>query len=126
MYDQFRIFPPKPNHSPLDKTVSQFYDIQQTDMTYGDRALRIYSAVPYNVTAQRPVLYMLDGNGLYPKAVNRAVEKLPADKLPIIIGIGYPIDEAFPKAWRTYDYTPPVAGDEFKQGAAPCAIPIFN
>ncbi len=43
-------------------------------MTYGDRALRIYSAVPYNVTAQRPVLYMLDGNGLYPKAVNRAVE----------------------------------------------------
>lgn len=101
---------------PFDKTVGQFYDIQQTDMTYGDRALRIYSAVPYNVTAQRPILYMLDGNGLYPKAVNRAVEKLPADKLPIIIGIGYPIDEAFPKAWRTHDYTPPVAGDDFKQG----------
>ncbi|MEX9841220.1 alpha/beta hydrolase [Providencia rettgeri] len=107
---------------PLDKTVSQFYDIQQTDMAYGDRALRIYSAVPYNVTAQRPVLYMLDGNGLYPKAVNRAVEKLPVDKLPIIIGIGYPIDEAFPKAWRTYDYTPPVAGDEFKQGGGSPAL----
>ncbi|MCB6145918.1 hypothetical protein LHK12_15330 [Providencia rettgeri] len=110
----------------MDEQVSQFYDIQQTDMAYGDRALRIYSAVPYNVTAQRPVLYMLDGNGLYPKAVNRAVEKLHVDKLPIIIGIGYPIDEAFPKAWRTYDYTPPVAGDDFKQGAAPCAIPVFN
>ncbi|MEW2739185.1 alpha/beta hydrolase [Providencia sp. PROV130] len=110
---------------PLDKTVGQFYDIQQTDMTYGDRALRIYSAVPYNVTAQRPILYMLDGNGLYPKAVNRAVEKLPADKLPIIIGIGYPIDEAFPKAWRTYDYTPPVAGDEFKQGGGSPALYQF-
>ncbi|ENR5392963.1 alpha/beta hydrolase [Providencia rettgeri] len=110
---------------PLDKTVGQFYDIQQTDMTYGDRALRIYSAVPYNVTAQRPILYMLDGNGLYPKAVNRAVEKLPADKLPIIIGIGYPIDEAFPKAWRTHDYTPPVAGDDFKQGGGSPALYQF-
>lgn len=109
----------------MDEQVSQFYDIQQTDMTYGDRALRIYSAVPYNVTAQRPILYMLDGNGLYPKAVNRAVEKLPADKLPIIIGIGYPIDEAFPKAWRTYDYTPPVAGDEFKQGGGSPALYQF-
>ncbi|HHQ2585595.1 alpha/beta hydrolase [Providencia rettgeri] len=109
----------------MDEQVSQFYDIQQTDMTYGDRALRIYSAVPYNVTAQRPILYMLDGNGLYPKAVNRAVEKLPADKLPIIIGIGYPIDEAFPKARRTYDYTPPVAGDEFKQGGGSPALYQF-
>ncbi|HHD7738380.1 alpha/beta hydrolase [Providencia rettgeri] len=109
----------------MDEQVSQFYDIQQTDMTYGDRALRIYSAVPYNVTAQRPILYMLDGNGLYPKAVNRAVEKLPANKLPIIIGIGYPIDEAFPKAWRTYDYTPPVAGDEFKQGGGSPALYQF-
>ncbi|EPJ0400239.1 alpha/beta hydrolase [Providencia rettgeri] len=109
----------------MDEQVSQFYDIQQTDMTYGDRALRIYSAVPYNVTAQRPILYMLDGNGLYPKAVNRAVEKLPADKLPIIIGIGYPIDEAFPKAWRTYDYTPPVTGDEFKQGGGSPALYQF-
>ncbi|MCK9790367.1 alpha/beta hydrolase [Providencia rettgeri] len=106
----------------MDEQVSQFYDIQQTDMAYGDRALRIYSAVPYNITAQRPVLYMLDGNGLYPKAVNRAVEKLPADKLPIIIGIGYPIDEAFPKAWRTYDYTPPVAGEDFKQGGGSPAL----
>ena len=109
----------------MDEQVSQFYDIQQTDMTYGDRALRIYSAVPYNVTTQRPILYMLDGNGLYPKAVNRAVEKLPADKLPIIIGIGYPIDEAFPKAWRTYDYTPPVAGDDFKQGGGSPALYQF-
>ncbi|MGW1371991.1 alpha/beta hydrolase [Providencia hangzhouensis] len=106
----------------MDEQVSQFYDIQQTDMAYGDRALRIYSAVPYNITAQRPVLYMLDGTGLYPKAVNRAVEKLPADKLPIIIGIGYPIDEAFPKAWRTYDYTPPVAGEDFKQGGGSPAL----
>lgn len=110
---------------PLDKKVSQFYHIQQTDMTYGDRALRIYSAVPDNVTAKRPVLYMLDGNGLYPKMVNRAVEKLPADKLPIIIGIGYPVDEAFPKAWRTYDYTPPVTGEDFKQGGGSPALYQF-
>ncbi|EMU9000551.1 alpha/beta hydrolase [Providencia rettgeri] len=109
----------------MDELVSQFYDIQQTDMAYGDRALRIYSAVPYHSTVKRPVLYMLDGNGLYPKAVNRAVEKLPADKLPIIIGLGYPVDEAFPKTWRTLDYTPPVSGDDFKQGGGSPALYQF-
>ncbi len=51
----------------MDERVSQFYDIQQTDMAYGDRALRIYSAVPYHSTVKRPVLYMLDGNTYTPK-----------------------------------------------------------
>ncbi|QCJ68565.1 esterase [Providencia heimbachae] len=109
----------------LDDHVSQFYDIQQTDMQYGERALRIYSAVPFNVTAKRPVLYMLDGNGLYPNVVNKAVEKLPVNALPIIIGIGYPVNEAFPKQLRTYDYTPPVSGDEFKQGGGSPALYQF-
>ena len=109
----------------LDDNVSQFYNIKQTDMAYGDRALRIYSAVPYNVTAKRPVLYMLDGNGLYPKAVNHAITKFTPDSLPIIIGIGYPVDEAFPKGVRTYDYTPAVAGDDFKQGGGSQALYQF-
>ncbi len=100
----------------LDENVSQFYDIQQTDMNYGERVLRIYSAVPYNVTAKRPVLYMLDGNGLYPLVVNKAISKFPSDSLPIIIGIGYPVDEAFPSKIRTYDYTPKVAGEAFQEG----------
>ncbi|WP_369309510.1 alpha/beta hydrolase [Providencia rettgeri] len=110
---------------PLDDNVAQFYDIKQTDMAYGDRALRIYSAVPYPVTKKRPVLYMLDGNGLYPKVVNRAVEKLNKDSLPIIIGIGYPVDEAFPKALRTYDYTPPVSGEAFRHGGGSPALYQF-
>lgn len=110
---------------PLDESVAQFYDIKQTDMAYGERALRIYSAVPYNVTAKRSVLYMLDGNGLYPKVVNRAVEKLNKDSLPIIIGIGYPVDEAFPKALRSYDYTPPVSGEAFNHGGGSPALYQF-
>jgi len=116
---------PSQSIPPLDDNVAQFYDIKQTDMAYGDRELRIYSAVPYNVTAKRPVLYMLDGNGLYPKVVNRAVETLNKDSLPIIIGIGYPVDEAFPKALRTYDYTPPVSGEDFSHGGGSPALYQF-
>ncbi|WP_336298714.1 alpha/beta hydrolase [Providencia sp. PROV201] len=35
------------------------------------------------------------------------------------------MDEAFPKAWRTLDYTPPVIGDEFKQGGGSPALYQF-
>lgn len=106
---------------PLDEEVSQFYDVQHHDMdntqsAKGTNSYRIFSAVPHTSGDPRPILYMLDGNGLFPLVVNRAIHKLPADKLPIIIGIGYPIDEAFPKQLRDYDYTPRVSGDDFQQG----------
>ncbi|APG51753.1 TPA: alpha/beta fold hydrolase [Providencia stuartii] len=113
----------RPSQTPpaLDKQVSQFYDVQHHDMenphsSKGSRTYRIFSAVPHGMQSPRPVLYMLDGNGIFPLVVNRAIQKLPKDKLPIIIGVGYPIHEAFPKQLRTYDYTPRVAGDDFAQG----------
>lgn len=100
----------------LDEQVSQFYAVQHHDMTNEKRRYRIFSAVPHSAGTTRPILYMLDGNGLFPLAVNRAIQTLPADKLPIIIGIGYPTDEAFPKKLRDYDYTPRVSGDAFTHG----------
>ncbi|EKT56031.1 alpha/beta hydrolase [Providencia burhodogranariea] len=105
----------------LNEEVSQFYDIQHHDIknknsSTGERSYRIFSAVPHSAGTSRPVLYMLDGNGLFPLMVNHAVQKLSADNLPIIIGIGYPIDEAFPKKLRDYDYTPRVSGTEFEHG----------
>ncbi|EOI7707808.1 alpha/beta hydrolase [Providencia vermicola] len=105
----------------LDEQVSQFYAVQHHDMTNENsanekRRYRIFSAVPHSAGTTRPILYMLDGNGLFPLAVNRAIQTLPADKLPIIIGIGYPTDEAFPKKLRDYDYTPRVSGDAFTHG----------
>ncbi|WP_140181204.1 alpha/beta hydrolase [Providencia stuartii] len=105
----------------LDERVSQFYDVQHHDMentrsTQGTRSYRIFSAIPHAAGNSRPILYMLDGNGLFPLVVNRAIQQLPADKLPIIIGIGYPIDQAFPKSLRDYDYTPRVSGSDFQQG----------
>ncbi len=111
---------PSPKIPAFDEAVSQFYEVQHHDMTNTDsetkRTFRIYSAVPLSTTSQRPVLYMLDGNGLFPLAVNQAIKQIPADKLPIIIGLGYPVDEAFPKEFRDHDYTPRVVGPEFKQG----------
>lgn len=104
----------------FDEQVRQLYTIEQHDMQNDNvtppRIYRIFSAVPRFANDARSVLYMLDGNGLFPLVVNRAIQKLPADKLPIIIGIGYPTDEAFPKALRDYDYTPQVSGNEFTHG----------
>ncbi|WP_272521884.1 alpha/beta hydrolase [Providencia sp. PROV202] len=107
---------PNPNIPEFDARVADVYTVQHHDMRNGQRELRIYSAVPQNILEKRPVLFMLDGNGLYPLAVNQAAQQFSPEKLPIIIGIGYPSPEAFPKKERTYDYTPKVAGDAFQHG----------
>ncbi|EUD07374.1 alpha/beta hydrolase [Providencia alcalifaciens] len=107
---------PSPNIPEFDARVAEVYTVQHHDMRNGQRELRIYSAVPKDVSGKRPVLFMLDGNGLYPLAVNQAAQQFARDKLPIIIGIGYPNPEAFPKKERTYDYTPKVAGEAFQDG----------
>lgn len=88
---------PSPNIPEFDARVAEVYTVQHHDMRNGQRELRIYSAIPKDVSGKRPVLFMLDGNGLYPLAVNQAAQQFARDKLPIIIGIGYPSPEAFPK-----------------------------
>lgn len=113
----------------LNEAVSHFYDIQHHDMTNTQaktqRTFRIFSAVPLSASSPRPILYMLDGNGLFPLVVNQAIQQIPENKLPIIVGIGYPTDEAFPKALRDHDYTPHVPGEAFKHGGGDKALYQF-
>ncbi|VEB63122.1 Ferri-bacillibactin esterase BesA [Providencia rustigianii] len=116
---------PNPNIPSIDESAKQVYDLQHHDLRNDERVFRIYSAVPLNITGKRPVLFMLDGNGLYPHAVNQAVNKFTPETLPIIIGMGYPNNEAFPKKERTYDYTPKVSGEAFKQGGGSDALYQF-
>lgn len=67
-----------------------------------------------------PVLYLLDGNGMFPiAAAALALQSLRAERtgvLPsIIIGIGYPTLHWIDAKRRTLDYTPPVAAARLAQ-----------
>lgn len=60
-----------------------------------------------------PVVYVLDGNAYFHEAVQTSrvltyrpdMTKLDA---AIIVGVGYPIDDAYDQRRRSFDYTPPV------------------
>lgn len=59
-----------------------------------------------------PVLYVLDGNALFPAAVQmaRAQAQRSAStgvRPGIVVGIGYPTDALYDEPSRTFDYTPP-------------------
>ncbi|WP_228723045.1 alpha/beta hydrolase [Limnobaculum xujianqingii] len=115
---------PQQTIPPIDKTAYQHFQIQQYDMNADEqRSYRIYIAVPNTPppTSGYPVLYMLDGNGQFPLAVNSYhPDNGPA---PLIIAIGYPGDVSYNTVPRTRDYTPPAEGEEFAQGGK---AEIFN
>lgn len=100
----------------IEESALKSYAITHQDMVSDLYAYRIYIATPLQLTEPAPVLYMLDGNGQFPRAVNLAAKEITNEKLPIIIGIGYQVDVAYPTMERTRDYTPKVNGDEFQQG----------
>lgn len=100
---------------PVKESAKQLFDLRQHDLAYNGRKYRLYIARPVDRgDASRPVLYMLDGNGQFPMLVN-GVEEV-SENTPLIVGIGYPSDMAYPKE-RTEDYTIPVEGDEEGGGA---------
>ncbi|WP_440864810.1 hypothetical protein [Symbiopectobacterium purcellii] len=68
---------------------------------------RVFIATPRDIAAQekRPVLYVLDANAQFTLAVNSYTPTQgPA---PVIVGIGYRIDQGYDIPARTRDYTPP-------------------
>lgn len=118
----------EPNQTPpeLVPAVDAVYEVAEHAMNVGRRHYRIYSAVPLTAKNNvRPVLYMLDGNGQFPLAVNQATAQIAPEKLPVIIGIGYPSSKAYPTLERKFDYTPAVMGDEFNQGGGAASFLRF-
>lgn len=108
---------PSPVIPPIEESARQNFTFSQHDVTskrgYG---YRIYVAEPKTPAPANgyPVLYMLDGNGQFPVAVNGyRTESGPA---PLIVAIGYPTDVSYNTALRTRDYTPPAEGEEFAKG----------
>lgn len=105
---------PSQEITPLTEAAQQQFTVTHHEMQLGDRHYRLFIAQPKLPQAAYTVLYMLDGNGQFPMMINR----LSAGKtrpLPLVVGIGYPSDLAYPKT-RTFDYTPPAAGEQFAAG----------
>lgn len=101
--------------TPIEESAKQLFDLKQHDLTYNGREYRLYIAQPVgNGEVFRPVLYMLDGNGQFPMLVNGAGEV--SENTPIVVGIGYPSSQAYPKE-RTRDYTIPIEGNDEGGGA---------
>lgn len=95
--------------------------ISSFDMSANGIAYRIFVAAPHNTPKDQavPVIYMLDGNATFPMAV-QVLEDNPKLKA-LIVGIGYPTDNADEIiAARYYDLTPLTAADRIparKNGA---------
>lgn len=109
----------QPPVAALAPSAQQYFAIRHYDMESGNHHLyRIFVASPRGVTPQekRPVLYVLDANAQFPLAVNGYRPELgPA---PVIVGIGYRIDQGYDVPARTRDYTPPAPtpDPDFGQG----------
>ncbi|MCW2477379.1 alpha/beta hydrolase [Candidatus Symbiopectobacterium sp. NZEC151] len=98
----------QPPVATLSENAKRYFSIEQHDME-STRQLqyRIFIATPRDIAAQekRPVLYVLDANAQFPLAVNSYT---PAQgPAPVIVGIGYRIDQGYDIPARTRDYTPP-------------------
>lgn len=113
----------------ISSMAADIYRLSYKDMNWRGHSYRIYVATPRpgqvrkNKTA---VLYILDGNAQFPLAVNAALgrwtrlaEKGDATQiaaLPLIVGLGYPEDKAYPLKARTRDYTFFAPGEAFAAG----------
>ncbi|TBV08566.1 alpha/beta hydrolase [Phytopseudomonas dryadis] len=80
------------------------------------REYRIYLSVPPGQPPAQgyPVIYVLDGNLLFPALLPQSRMFQPnafrGGREPVVlVGIGYPTDEAFDVQARAEDYTPPAA-----------------
>ena len=88
----------------INDSVRDLFTIEQHDLSFNGNPYRLYIAESKtNSNVPRPILYMLDGNGMFPVLLNGITEI--SDNTPLIVGIGYPSDKAFPKE-RIRDYTP--------------------
>lgn len=111
----------------LSDKAQHHFAIEHYDMESAQqRPYRIFVAAPRDMGHQekRPVLYLLDANAQFPVAVNSyRPEQGPA---PVIVGIGYRIDQGYDIPARTRDYTPPTTRPDPDFGAGGEAESFFQ
>lgn len=100
----------QPPVAALSEQAHHYFSIEHYDMeSVRQLPYRLFVAAPRDLAdkGKRPVLYLLDANAQFPLAVNSyRPEQGPA---PVIVGIGYRIDQGYDIPERTRDYTPPSA-----------------
>lgn len=106
----------KPNQvvPQIEDVAKKYYDID-THQFDDHPNYKIFVAIPKRITPESRVIYLLDGNGQFPLFVNQITQK-EGNNYPILIGLGYQSDNAYPTELRTKDYTPQVNGDAFSKG----------
>ena len=108
---------PRQTITPISEKARELFDLQTSDISYQGKDYRIYIAKAKNIneSEKTSVLYMLDGNGMYPLLLNQIEDT--AENTPLIVAIGYPTDVAYPKE-RTRDYTIPSPSNPNEGGGA--------
>ncbi|MDG2938799.1 alpha/beta hydrolase-fold protein [Bisgaard Taxon 10/6] len=99
---------------PIDPKVAVFYHLHRQNIYFKQKQYRLFIAEPKTPVHNNAILYLLDGNGHFPLALN----SVRTDRtLPVIVGIGYPVETAYAPERRTRDYTfAPEDGKIFKHG----------
>lgn len=96
--------------APVVVTAARQQDVRSFRTGHG---YRIYLSEPRDPAPPTgyPVLYVLDGNAMFPVAAflaRRIADRreITGNTAPLVVGIGYPHDGDFDVAARTRDYTP--------------------
>ena len=112
---------PAASPSAIDGAERYALRASRTGLGYQIDVVRVESTLVARPAGYRlPVIYVLDGNGLFPLAAQIASSMVAfSNKLPaaLVVSIGYPADPALTRAdnfknrltWRTRDFTPPPA-----------------
>jgi predicted alpha/beta superfamily hydrolase len=103
--------------STIDRAERHMLRASRTGLTYQIDIVRVESTlVPQPAGYRLPVIYVLDGNGLFPLVAQIASSMVAFSPMPaaLVVSIGYPVDPALTRAeslknrltWRTRDLTP--------------------
>src|SRR5687767_11287041 len=117
--------------STIDGSERHTLRASRTGLAYQIDIVRVESTFVAEPAGYRlPVIYVLDGNGMFPLAAQIASSMVTFGAPPavLVVSIGYPADPALTRAetiknrlaWRTRDLTPPpAAADAGESGGAP-------
>ncbi|TLD81002.1 alpha/beta hydrolase [Helicobacter sp. MIT 05-5293] len=98
--------PPISDQSHTLFEIQSLYIRSKTNTNYHIQIAKPHAPAPQN---GYPILYMLDGNAFFPRALDIFISiwrQYPQITIPIIIGIGHDSPLAFDTKARTFDYMP--------------------
>lgn len=87
------------------------FETLHLDSSDGKRHYRVQLAIPENLTAASPILYMLDGNAAVATLTAADLRVLSERNSPVLVAVGYDVATRNDVVSRAFDYTPPVKGD---------------